>query len=389
MQFVSFFRSFTDWKKLLKRVLGILVLAVAALVWNLYALCYLNDTFDISRRAVFGKATAYLLAGVANRDSIIGLPPVTEWINTISLTAGLYFLAAIAVRALVQDLLPGRIKKTFLHFKTFRAGLKNYRAVARKPMSAYVWSGLAIAAVLNILVFNPFAVCLLGVMLLLSCMKQEDGGIVPLLMIVSSSLRYRRVMKGKAKAPRFGEYELKLFGLGIGLLICTVCNVVLWFVLNFNFWVRLVIMVALILFAAIKQGIVKVNKPTATALIVLSILAVQLAIVLSGAAIPVLADDCRTDAKYGMGDDLRILSDIGCCSGSGLCDIWAWRCSCGRSCAGDIWRSRSRCNLYRDRQKGCLRLYVGQIQPLWRQFQTCRCAEDGRVFRAGLWQCFW
>ena len=291
MQFVSFFRSFTDWKMLLKRVLGILGLAVAALVWNLYALCYLNDTFDISRRAVFGKATAYLLAGVANRDSIIGLPPVTEWINTISLTAGLYFLAAIAVRALVQDLLPGRIKKTFLHFKTFRAGLKNYRAVARKPMGAYVWSGLAIAAVLNILVFNPFAVCLLGVMLLLSCMKQEDGGIVPLLMIVSSSLRYRRVMKGKAKAPRFGEYELKLFGLGIGLLICTVCNAVLWFVLNFNFWVRLVIMVALILFAAIKQGIVKVNKPTATALIVLSILAVQLAIVLSGAAIPVLADD--------------------------------------------------------------------------------------------------
>lgn len=291
MQFVSFFKSFADWKNLLKRVIGMAFLAALALVWNLYALCYLNDTFDISRRAVFGKATAYLLAGVANRDSIIGLPPITDWINTIWLTVVLYFLAAIAVRAFVQDLLPGRIKKTFLHVKTFRTGLKNYRSTARKPMSAYVWSGLAIAAVLNLLIFNPFAVCLLGVMLLCSCIKQEEGGIVPFWMIASSSLRYRRVMKGKAKAPRFGECELKLLGIGIGLLICTGLNAVLWFVLNFNFWVRLAITVAIVLFSVIKQGIVKVNKPTAVALLVLSILAIQATIVLTGASISVLADD--------------------------------------------------------------------------------------------------
>ena len=55
MMFVNFFKSFTNWKNILKRVGLCVLMSVLTLIWNLYALCYLNDTFNINIRAVFGK----------------------------------------------------------------------------------------------------------------------------------------------------------------------------------------------------------------------------------------------------------------------------------------------------------------------------------------------
>ena len=118
-------------------------------------------------------------------------------------------------------------------------------------MSYYVWTGLAIASVLNMAVFNPFTVFILAIMILFSCMKCEDGAIAPFLMIFYSSTRYKKVMSGKSRAPLFGEYQLRLFGISIGLILCSILNAILWFVLDFNFWVRLTISIVVILLSFI------------------------------------------------------------------------------------------------------------------------------------------
>ena len=291
MMFVNFFKSFTDWKNILKRVGLCVLMSVLTLVWNLYALCYLNDTFNINIRAVFGKATAYLLAGVADTSSVIGLPTFVRTVNTVTITALLYYLLAIVLRAIVGDIVSGKIKTNLSHIFSFGKNIKNYTTAVPREMSYYIWTGLAIASVLNMVVFNPFTVFLLSIMILFSCMKCEDGAIAPFLMIFHTSTRYKKVMSGKSRAPLFGEYQLRLFGISIGLILCSILNAILWFVLDFNFWVRLTISIVIIILAFIKLGIIKVSKPTVAVIFLLSIISVQIVIFMTASPSIVFADD--------------------------------------------------------------------------------------------------
>lgn len=291
MMFVNFFKSFTNWKNILKRVGLCVLMSVLTLIWNLYALCYLNDTFNINIRAVFGKATAYLLAGVAQTSSVTGMPTFAGTVNTVTITALLYYLLAIALRTIVGDIVSGKVKTNISHVFSFGKNIKHYTAAVPRGMSYYVWTGLAIASVLNMAVFNPFTVFLLAVMILFSCMKCEDGAIAPFLMIFHSSTRYKKVMSGKSRAPLFGEYQLRLFGISIGLILCSILNAILWFVLDFNFWVRLTISIVVILLSFIKLGIIKVNKPAVAAIFVLSVISVQIVMVMTASPLIAFADD--------------------------------------------------------------------------------------------------
>lgn len=98
-------------------------------------------------------------------------------------------------------------------------------------------------------------------------------------------------MSGKSRAPLFGEYQLRLFGIGIGLILCSILNAILWFVLDFNFWVRLTISIVVILLSFIKLGIIKVNKPTVAAIFVLSVISVQIVMVMTASPLIAFADD--------------------------------------------------------------------------------------------------
>lgn len=86
---------------------------------------------------------------------------------------------------------------------------------------------------------------------------QKMGAIAPFLMIFHSSTRYKKVMSGKSRAPLFGEYQLRLFGIGIGLILCSILNAILWFVLDFNFWVRLTILIVVIILSFIKLELLR------------------------------------------------------------------------------------------------------------------------------------
>ena len=132
---------------------------------------------------------------------------------------------------------------------------------------------------------------LLAMIILLSCTKSEEGGISPFLMIFNSSIRYKKVMSGKSRVPLFGEYQLRLLGISFGLILCSVLNAVLWFTLDFNFWARLAISVILILLSFIKLGIIKISKPTVTAIFLFSVISVQLIIMLLSSSQIAFADD--------------------------------------------------------------------------------------------------
>ncbi len=291
MMLVNFIKSFTNWKELIKKILATVLMTVLTLVWNLFALCYLNDTFNIDDRAIFGDATAYILAGVADTTWIKGFPPFLKTVNTVTITALLYFLLAIAVKSLARDIVTGKAKNNTRHVFSFGTNLKNYTTAVDKSLGFYIWMGLAVAVVLNMIIFNPFTVLLLALMILFSCMKCEDGAFTPFLMMFNSCIRYKSVMSGKGKMPLFGDYQLKLFGVSVGLLLCSVLNWVLWFALDFNFWVRLAISAVFLVFALMKLGIIKVGKPAAASFLIVSLIAIGAFLATKEASLIALADD--------------------------------------------------------------------------------------------------
>ena len=291
LMIVNFVKGFLSWKNLLIRVGVTLILSIAALVWNLYALCYLNDTFNIGKRAVFGKATAYLQAGIADTHNVIGIPKFSRYFNSVTITALLYYLLSIVIVTIIRDVLSGKVKTNVKHFFSFGSEVKRYCEAAPDRVIQYIYTGLAAAAVLNIVVFNPFTVFLLALMILFSCMKCEDGGIAPFLMMLASSTGYKRIVEGKRKVPLFGHFQLGLLGLSVGLIFCTLINAGLWFAVDFNFWIRLAISVVILLFVLFKKGIIRIDSTAAKVSVFVGIIGAQISILLMTIPLITSADD--------------------------------------------------------------------------------------------------
>lgn len=288
---LNIIKGFMNWKNLLKTLAITAFMSLAVFLWNIFALCYLNDSFYIKIQSIFGKSTPYLLAGRADASGVIGLPRFVDTINTVTITAVLYYLLAIAVRTFIADIVSGKLKSNFSYFLSFRRDIKRYEKATSNKIDFYIWQELALAVVLNLFIFNPYAVFLLSVMLLISCMKYENGGIAPLLMMLNASFRYQKVAQGQQKPPIFGGFQLRLLGLSIGLFLCSALNLCLWFTVDFNFEIRLILSAILIILSFIKIGIIKVNKSITTVVLVCCTAFIIIAVLARYGEISVLADD--------------------------------------------------------------------------------------------------
>lgn len=288
---LNIIKGFMNWKNLLKTLAITAFMSLAVFLWNIFALCYLNDSFYIKIQSIFGKSTPYLLAGRADASGVIGLPRFVDTINTVTITAVLYYLLAIAVRTFIADIVSGKLKSNFSYFLSFRRDIKRCEKATSKKIDFYIWQELALAVLLNLFIFNPYAVFLLSVMLLISCMKYENGGIAPLLMVLNASFRYQKVAQGQQKPPIFGGFQLRLLGLSIGLFLCSALNLCLWFTVDFNFEIRLILSAILIILSFIKIGIIKVNKSITTVVLVCCTAFIIIAVLARYGEISVLADD--------------------------------------------------------------------------------------------------
>ena len=288
---LNIIKGFMNWKNLLKTLAITAFMSLAVFLWNIFALCYLNDTFYIKIQSIFGKSTPYLLAGRADASGVIGLPRFVDTINTVTITAVLYYLLAIAVRTFIADIVSGKLKSNFSYFLSFRRDIKRCEKATSNKIDFYIWQELALAVLLNLFIFNPYAVFLLSVMLLISCMKYENGGIAPLLMMLNASFRYQKVAQGQQKPPIFGGFQLRLLGLSIGLFLCSALNLCLWFTVDFNFEIRLILSAILIILSFIKIGIIKVNKSITTVVLVCCTAFIIIAVLARYGEISVLADD--------------------------------------------------------------------------------------------------
>lgn len=289
--FYNIKKGIVNWKHF-ARVSGIYVaIAVLALVWNMFGMCYLNNTFRIDQHSFLGNATAYLFAGTIGFGSgLKGFSFVRKSINTVYFATSFYVLLAVMVRSLWQDIAHRKVGESIREITEFPSKIKQYINAVDNKISYYLWAGFAIASSIGMVLWNPFSVFLLSLMLLCSCMKCERGMLAPLIMLYRTSADYQKVQTGKKKYPMFADIQLWLFGLGLGFLFYSGANLLVWFLFDYNLWVRIIFTVLFIVIALLKLGIVKISRPNKTASAIMLFLIAGILILLSQNGI-ILADD--------------------------------------------------------------------------------------------------
>lgn len=290
MQTKTMAKQVLNWKRLLLSVGGKLLIAALVVLWNLYGLCYLNDTFRIGENSFLGNATAYLFGGTLGREHIKGLQNLNIG-KSMLLSASFYALVGLAFQSICRDLFHGKLLSFFKALFTFPKSLRTYGETTERTFGFYFWSTMFLVIPVGFFLFNPFTVALLGLMLVFSSVKQDGSMISVPLMVYSCAGHYRKVEEGKQKAPLFAQIQLRVFSFGTGLLLYSVINALCWFLFGYALWARIVASVLLLILAFIQLGIVKIEKPqkAASLLIVLAVSGVMILAMQSG--LSVFADD--------------------------------------------------------------------------------------------------
>ncbi|MBR4760433.1 MAG: hypothetical protein IK078_09855, partial [Lachnospiraceae bacterium] len=105
--------------------------------------------------------------------------------------------------------------------------------------------GLCCAVIFGFLIRNPFAVPVFAILLYFSFGQGGQSDIGQLFFRTRSA--DGRLHNGKKQeVPRYSEGMLIMYYMSIGLFVYTAVNIVLWFLFNYNFYIRFVVSAALV-----------------------------------------------------------------------------------------------------------------------------------------------
>ena len=288
-------KSFKLDKRLVFKAIFCLLSFAFVVFWNMYGMCYLNDTFRLNYNAFLGSSTAYLFGGtVSSGEGIYGISVIKGIKDTTLLVQPLYFLLNLLFMCAVNTIISGRLKDFFRGIFGFRGKWKLYRKSLDRPISHYFWTSVLMAAPVGLLLFNPYTVVALAVIVLLSAMKGDDSCLAVFSMIWRSALNCKKVSEGKKKAPTFASGVVRIWTFGLALIVYSGVNLLVWHLFKFNYWSRLIFTVLLMVLALFRLGIIKVSKlgkvQKAAVLIGFILVGTMLAAAASG-TVTALADD--------------------------------------------------------------------------------------------------
>ncbi len=253
-------KSFTK-ESVIRTLIQLLISFVLLTLWNIYGACYLNDTFRLrTSNSVFGGLTPYLLFGeIADKNK--GLEFFTRnqgWKhNTLLLNTSVYVLLNLIVRTVISDIKGKKIGSVLKSTFGFRKIRENYKAAALVSPKQFFFISLIVASFLNILVYNPVSVFLLALILIASGMRADNSNLSSVIMVAQSASRYKKINSGRKTVPMYSHIQLGVLYTGYGLLISTVINTLLWFLLDFKIIPRIVISAIVIIYSVVQLTLIK------------------------------------------------------------------------------------------------------------------------------------
>lgn len=224
---------------------------VILFLYNMYITCYYNDTFMLDRRARLGNLSPYLMAATLwTPSSLKGLQMKWGLINTSFLVWPLMMVLTLLFRHLILQL--GQRKAHFFgDLVKIPAAVRDCAAqtgVRRKD----IWIAFALVWALGFLVMNPITMFLAAVLLLLWFAQGRENSLVQMMFLWACAKGRKKIDAGQKPEPSSRKYRLLLFYGSLGLTIYGFASVLLWFVVDYNWWMRLVLTVLMVLFALLQ-----------------------------------------------------------------------------------------------------------------------------------------
>lgn len=227
-----------------------LVWGAVLFFYNMYATCYLNDTFMLDRRARWGNLTPYLMAGTMGTPSTIkGLNVNLGYIDTAFLVWPLMMLVTLIGRHLIRQ-----IRTQKLGFLISLLGIPGDADECRRlgyGRGRQMWIPFLAVWIGGFFLMNPVTLFLAALYCML-IFAQKDNGLVRLCMLWRCAGNRKQVEAGTRPEPRSEKYRMVFFQMGRGFLIYAFVSLVLWFAAGYHFWIRLIVTLLMVLFALLQ-----------------------------------------------------------------------------------------------------------------------------------------
>lgn len=219
--------------------------------YNLYITCYFNDTFMLDRGSRWGSLSPYLMAGtIRTPNDLKGFQMDWGAIDTVFLVWPLMMLLTLLGRHLILQ-----IKTRKLSFLTDIFGIKNqYRDCAREGFGKgrFMWLVLAFSWLLGFVVMNPLTLFLISLFCFLIFAQGKENGMVQFAMLWACASGRKRIDAGKKRQPDSRKYLSFFFHMGWGMALYGLVSVLLWFLADYYFPVRLIVTILMIAFAVLQ-----------------------------------------------------------------------------------------------------------------------------------------
>ena len=219
--------------------------------YNLFMTCYYNDTFMLNRKARLGNLSPYIMAGTLNTPSSLkGLNMNWGHINTSFLVWPLMMLITLLGRQLILQFK----KKKWSFFKDFIKIPENIRDCLDNGYGKgkSMWIVLAVAWVIGFLIMNPITIFLSALLLLLVFVQGTENGAVQFAFLWECAGNRKKIDAGLKTEPDSRKYRIMLLHGSIGMAIYGLVSLLLWFIVDYNWWIRLVVTILMVLFALIQ-----------------------------------------------------------------------------------------------------------------------------------------
>lgn len=262
--------------------------------YNMYMTCYYNDTFMLDRRAQLGNLSPYLMAATLQTPSSLkGLQMKWGLIDTSFLVWPLMMVLTLLFRHLILQLRQRKIG--------FFGDLLKIPGAVRDCMAhgygkgKSMWLVLAVVWILGFCIMNPITIFLAAVLLLLMFAQGTGNSLVQLAFLWACAGGRKKIDAGQKPEPDSRKYRVLLFHGSVGLAVYGLVSVLLWFVVDYNWWIRLVVTVLMVLFALLQvfmPGVISERlRSRMTIIFLLCMIAVCAAVIFGSSVGVVLADD--------------------------------------------------------------------------------------------------
>ncbi len=262
--------------------------------YNLYITCYFNNTFMLDRRARLGNLSPYVMAGTLRTPSSLkGLQMNWGLIDTVFLVWPLTMVLTLLIRHVVLQI--KQRKAGFLvDLAHIPGAVRDCGALVDGKKKA-MWTVFALVWVLGFLIMNPITLFLTALLLLLLFAQGTRNSLVQIVFLWACAGGRKKIDAGQKPEPDSRKYRLLLFYGSMGFAIYGIVSVLLWFAVDYHWWLRLAVTVLMVLFALLQifmPGAISQKLRSRTAVLFLLCLVVLCAAAIFGSEMGlVLADD--------------------------------------------------------------------------------------------------